>query len=170
MGRIQVVSLERRWLSSVLLQMCVCFSSASVTEVDQRQCDQLCTLPVHLWWDGQDASRLDWQHKAIPGVLRQDGRGYLSECYLHLPQVSLALFEPQKDVDPGSECVSVLFRVSLTGSTEREKSGQFKGELHHFHMDVQSVLMVTVITWSSCDRESWVYWVPWCITCKLLRL
>lgn len=63
------------------------FSSVSAAAVDQRKCHQLCTLHVHLRWDGQDASRLDWQHKAVSGLLRQAGWSFLSESHLHLPQV-----------------------------------------------------------------------------------
>lgn len=56
-------------LLCLFIWMCTCFSSVSTTAVDQRQCQQLCTLYVHLWWDGQDASWLNRQHKAVPGLL-----------------------------------------------------------------------------------------------------
>lgn len=59
----------------------------SAAAVDQRQRHQLCTLHVHLWRDGQDASRFNWQHKTIPRLLWEAGRGLLSESHLHLPQV-----------------------------------------------------------------------------------
>lgn len=92
---IQLLVTVTALLVFVLFIWTCCLSSVSATAVDQRQRHQLWTLHVHLWWDGQDATWLDWQHKTVPWLPGKSGWSFLSESHLHLPQVRIWKYSRQ---------------------------------------------------------------------------